>query len=226
MAFEGFAPEGLAFLAGLAENNDRAWFEEHRGEFERLLLEPARDFVVETGKELARRGIDVHADPRVNGSIFRINRDTRFSKDKRPYKTHLDLWLWQGDGPSRRCAAFFFRLRPDALVLGAGRHHLEPEPLERYRQAVADARTGEALVAAVEQVEAAGFTLGGERYKRVPAGFAAEGRRGDLLRHEGLFAYADVSPPPPETHAPGFPAYCAERFARLEPLQAWVVANV
>jgi uncharacterized protein (TIGR02453 family) len=226
VAFEGFPKEGLAFLAALAEHNDRAWFEEHRDTYERCLLEPARDFVVETGEELARRGIDVHAEPRVNGSIFRINRDTRFSKDKRPYKTHLDLWLWQGDGPSRRCPGFFFRLRPDALVLGAGRHHLEPEPLDRFRQAAADTRTGEALVEAVERVEAAGFTLGGERYKRVPAGFAAEGRRADLLRHEGLFAYEDVSPPPPETRTAGFPAFCAERFARLEPLQAWVVANV
>jgi uncharacterized protein (TIGR02453 family) len=226
VAFEGFPEEGLAFLAGLAEHNERAWFEERRDVYEGCLLEPARELVVETGEELARRGIDVHAEPRVNGSIFRINRDTRFSKDKRPYKTHLDLWLWQGDGPSRRCAGFFFRLRPDALVLGAGRHHLEPEPLERYRQAVANARTGEALVAAVEQVESAGFTLGGERYKRVPAGLAAEGRRADLLRHEGLFAYEDISPPPPETHTAGLPAVCAERFARLEPLQAWVVANV
>jgi hypothetical protein len=60
----------------------------------------------------------------------------------------------------------------------------------------------------------------------VPAGFAAEGRRADLLRHEGIFAYVDHSPAPPETHTKDLPAFCAERFAGLEPLQAWVVANV
>jgi uncharacterized protein (TIGR02453 family) len=122
VAFEGFPREALAFLAALAENNEREWFAAHRDEYESTLLEPARDFVVETGEELRGRGLDVHADPRVNGSIFRINRDTRFSKDKRPYKTHLDLWLWQGEGPSRSCPGFFFRLSPEALLLGSGKH--------------------------------------------------------------------------------------------------------
>jgi uncharacterized protein (TIGR02453 family) len=108
MPFEGFPPEGLAFLAGLAEHNEKAWFDAHRAEYERGLLEPARDFVDAIGPELEAVHPGIHADPRVNGSIMRINRDTRFSKDKRPYKTHLDLWFWEGEGPSRMRPGFGF----------------------------------------------------------------------------------------------------------------------
>src|SRR5262249_21978378 len=100
VAFAGFQYELLEFLAGLRAHNDRTWFQAHREEYESLLLEPARDFVEAMGEELARFAPDVNADPRVGGSIFRIARDTRFSKDKRPYKDHLDLWFWQGAGKS------------------------------------------------------------------------------------------------------------------------------
>src|SRR5439155_1012176 len=81
----------------------------------------------------------LRADPRVNGSILRINRDTRFSNDKRPYKTHLDLWLWEGDGPSRGCSGFFLRLEADRVGYGAGMHHFEKGMLAGYRAAVDDA---------------------------------------------------------------------------------------
>jgi uncharacterized protein (TIGR02453 family) len=224
VAFEGFPPPGLAFLSGLSENNDRGWFAAHRDEYERFLLEPARDFVVAAGEELAARGIDANADPRVNGSIFRINRDTRFSKDKRPYKTYLDIFLWQGDGPSRGSPGFFFRLHPDGLTLAAGRHHFEPDLLGRYRDTLADEVAGAPLLAAAEQAEAAGYALGGERYKRVPAGYSAAGRRADLLRHAGLYAWVDLRPPPPETHTAALPAFCAARFAALAPLTAALLA--
>jgi uncharacterized protein (TIGR02453 family) len=176
------------------------------------------------GEELERRGVPVHAEPRVHGSIFRINRDTRFSKDKRPYKTHLDLWFWQGDGPSRLCPGFFFRLEADALTLGAGRHHFEPPLLERYREAVADPTQGGALVEAVEQVEAAGYEVGNRGYKRTPAGYSAEGRRGDLLLHDGLFSYAVLRPVPPQAHTSELPALSAERFAEQSPILAWLGA--
>jgi uncharacterized protein (TIGR02453 family) len=89
--FEGFAPEALRFLADLREHNEREWFQAHRDEYESLLLEPARDLVEALGAELGRFTGGVPADPRVGRSIMRINRDTRFSRDKRPYKDHLDL---------------------------------------------------------------------------------------------------------------------------------------
>jgi uncharacterized protein (TIGR02453 family) len=222
MAFAGFAPEALRFLEELREHNDRTWFQAHRDEYESLLLEPARDFVEAMGEELAPFAPDVNADPRVGGSIFRIARDTRFSKDKRPYKDHLDLWFWQGAGKSRERPGFWFRLTPEQLLLGAGRHHFERPLLERYREAVVDPERGDALVRAVEDVERAGARIGGEHYKRLPAGFEAEGRRAELLLHEGLFAWRELGLPD-ELHTPAFPRFCATTYRTFLPLEEWLV---
>src|SRR5919205_1037045 len=119
--FAGFPNEGLELLAGLAENNTRQYFDAHRDVYESALLAPAKAFVVALGEELhARVSPGLRAEPRVNGSILRTNRDTRFTTDKRPYKEHLDLWFWEGEGPSREHPGYFIRVRPETVALGAG----------------------------------------------------------------------------------------------------------
>ncbi|MEM6991152.1 MAG: DUF2461 family protein, partial [Myxococcota bacterium] len=90
--FDGFPKQTLTFLKGLGANNDKAWFTAHRADYDNYFMEPAKHFVVALGERLAKSSPGIHAEPKVNGSIFRINRDVRFSKDKRPYKDHLDLW--------------------------------------------------------------------------------------------------------------------------------------
>jgi uncharacterized protein (TIGR02453 family) len=157
---------------------------------------------------------------------MRINRDTRFFRDKRPYKTHFDLWFPQGAGPSRERPGFWFRLTPERLILGAGMHHFERPLLERFRDAVADPKHGRELVRAVEEVRAAGGEVGGQTYKRVPAGYDVDEARGELLRHSGLFAWVEHVPPPPETHTPEFPAFCIGEYARLLPVQRRLLALV
>jgi len=221
-----FAPEALDFLRRLEQNNEREWFHAHREEYDQLLLEPARDFVEAFGALSERLGEGVDADPRVGRSIMRINRDTRFSRDKRPYKTHLDLWFPQGAGPSRERPGFWFRLTPERLILGAGMHNLERPVLERFRDEVADRKRGGELVQAVEEVRAAGGEVGGQTYKRVPAGYDADEPRAELLRHSGLYAWVEHAPPPPETHTPDFPAFCVEEYRRLLPVQRWLLALV
>jgi uncharacterized protein (TIGR02453 family) len=223
--FEGLSPNALRFLEELGKNNEREWFHAHRDEYDRELLEPARDLVEAMGEELDRRGLEVHADPRVGGSIFRIARDTRFSKDKRPYKTHLALWFWQGSGPSRECPGFWFRLTPNELILGAGMHRFDRPLLERYREAVADERRGRALADAVAAIEAQGCHVGGEKYKRVPAGYDADHERAALLRHDGLYAWLQLDLPK-ELYSAAFPAFCAERYARMRPVQDWLLELV
>ena len=157
MSFAGFPRELIDFLSELRKNNDREWFQAHRGEYESFLFEPAREFVVAIGDCLSKLGSDIHAEPRVRGSIFAINRDVRFSKDKTPYKTHLELWFWQGDGPSRERPGYFFRLTPESLTLGAGMHGFSDATLERYRNAVLDPITGGKLEA-VANTEQPGHT--------------------------------------------------------------------
>ena len=82
-AFAGFSPAAIQFLADLAENNDRAWFQPRKAEFERLLKEPMEALGAALADALASRGVPMLADPK--RAPFRIYRDTRFSKDKAPH---------------------------------------------------------------------------------------------------------------------------------------------
>jgi uncharacterized protein (TIGR02453 family) len=224
-AFEGFPREGLDFLAGVAADNTRAYFDAHRATYETALLQPAKAFVVALGEELrARVSPGLRAEPRVNGSILRINRDTRFSSDKRPYKEHLDLWFWEGDGPSRERPGLFIRLRPETVQLGAGMHRLEPGPLAAYRAAVDDERTGVALEAAIaEALTLRGTTVGGLAYKRVPRGHDAGHPRAELLRHGALYVSGEWKLPRVVSSAK-FTGWAADRLERLAPVERWLTA--
>src|SRR3954454_13320585 len=188
-AFAGFPREGLEFLEGLAADNTREYFDLHRDTYQSALLQPAKEFVVALGEELrARVSPGIRAEPRINGSILRITRDTRFSADKRPYKEHVDLWFWEGDGPSRERPGLFLRLRPATVTLGASMHRFDPGALAAYRAAVADETAGRALESAISEAAGLrGMTVGGLQYKRVPREFGADHPRADLLRHNALY---------------------------------------
>jgi uncharacterized protein (TIGR02453 family) len=224
-SFTGFDPSAFAFLRDLHDHNDRTWFHEHQADYRELLLEPARALVVALGERLAAVAPGVHADPRVNGSILRIARDTRFSVDQTPYRTHLALWLWEGDGPSRECAGYLMRLDADSVTLGVGAHHFSHGGLAEYRRAVDSDDRGAALDRAVRKAVKAGAQFGPPQWKRVPAPYAADHPRAELLRHGGLVA-ATTDPLPPEALTTAFPDWCAARWRPLRPLQAWVAAVV
>jgi uncharacterized protein (TIGR02453 family) len=220
VTFVGFQPALLEFLANLRANNSRDWFQAHRAEYDELLMQPARDFVLAMGPRLRTLGEDIHAEPKVHGSIFSINRDTRFSPDKTPYKAHLDLWFWQGSGPSRESPGYFFRLTPESLILGAGMHAFSDSALARYREAVLDDARGQQLL---DITESLGSPPGGRTYKRVPQNLPADHPRADWLRHSGLNAEVTLDPVPSEAFSEHLPTLCLEHYQRVAPLQRWLV---
>src|SRR5215213_5040596 len=110
-AFGGFPPETISFLRELRVNNRREWLDAHRDDYEAYWLGPAKAFVVAAGRLLAELAPQIRAEPRVLGSILRINRDSRFSRDPSPYKDHLDVWFWEGER-RRAVSGFFARLTP------------------------------------------------------------------------------------------------------------------
>ena len=91
--FEGFFKETIDFFKELKTNNDKLWFDLHRGPYEDYVLGTAKSFIIAMGERLKKLSPTINADPRTNKSLFRINRDTRFSKDKTPYKTQYTLNL-------------------------------------------------------------------------------------------------------------------------------------
>ncbi len=222
-AFSGFPKQTITFLAGLHAHNAKPWFEAHRDDYQAFYLAPAVAFVEALAPKLRKLDRDVQAEARVNGSIMRINRDTRFSKDKSPYKDHLDLWFWTGAEKGWESSGFWFRLTPKSLMLGAGMHGFSPEMLARYRKAVLDPKRGAALAAAVKKVRANGCEVGGEHYKRVPKGADADHARAALLKHNGLYAGRDMKHPA-ALHGATFVDFVAKQFAAAAPIHAWLTA--
>jgi uncharacterized protein (TIGR02453 family) len=223
VAFNGFTQGSLDFLKSLVENNNRDWFLEHKKVYEAELLEPAKQFVESIAAGLFEISSDLRAEPRVNGSISRINRDTRFSKDKTPYKGHMGFHFAQGSGKDR--PGYFLRFTPDNLGLGAGIYSFDKDLLSKYREAVASDNRGQALAATVDEVKEAGHHVGGERFKRVPRGYNPNHPRANLLRHGGLYAYTELAIPG-EFFSRSFPFFCATRFEKLSPLMNWLVGLV
>jgi uncharacterized protein (TIGR02453 family) len=223
MPFTGFPAGTVRFLSGLSRNNDKAWFEAHREDYEEHFLEPARTLVEALGPRLRKLDPEVQAVPKVNGSILRINRDVRFSKDKAPYKDHLDLWFWSGEEKGWDSSGFFFRLTPKRLMLGAGMHGFAPPVLARYREAVLDSKQGPALEKIVSQLKKKGYDVGGETYKKTPRGIAPDHPRASLLKHGGLHAGWE-GPHPKELTSARLVDFAIAHFAAVAPLHSWVSA--
>lgn len=220
--FNGFPRECVKFFEGLAKNNDKVWFEKYKADFEDCVMAPARSFVAAMGERLSEIAPDVVADPRVNKSIFRIYRDTRFSKDKSPYKTHLGLWFWEGAGPRMENSGFYFHLEPPGLFLGVGVYIFPKHLLEEYRKSVVRPVHGPALVKGLGEVSRKGYEIGKKRYKRTPKGYDPGHENAELLLNDGLHASIET-PVPNEFYEPGIIEYCFNRFKDMLPLHHWLV---
>jgi len=221
--FRAFPRETRTFLEELAAHNQRDWFEAHRRDYERYWLAPAQAFVAALGPLLATLAPRIQAEPRVNGSIMRINRDVRFSKDKSPYKTHLDFWFAEGAERRSAVSGFFARLTPDTFAVGAGTHGFTPARLKAYRAAVIDPGAGGALLRTARRLEAAGLQIGGETYRRTPAGYAAPNDEASrFLRHSALWTVEEVHPAAVAEDGAAIEHALAE-FRRMEPLHRWLV---
>jgi uncharacterized protein (TIGR02453 family) len=223
-AFGGFPPETIGFLRGLRANNRKDWFDAHRAEYERWWLAPAKAFVVAAGEVLAELAPGIRAEPRVLGSVFRVNRDTRFARDQRPYKDHIDFWFWQGER-RQAVSGFFARLTPELVGIGAGSHGFDPERLARFRQAVADPASGAELAQIADLLEPAGYELGGAALKRPPPGFPGGGQAGRFLLHKALFVHRD-EPADQRVHTRAILTACERHWRALAPLHRWLTANV
>jgi len=210
MGFDGFSREGLQFLADLAVNNERAWFQPRKAEYERLLKHPLEELCVALGERFAARDIPLVADPA--RSPFRFYRDVRFSKDKSPYKTNIAAsFPWAGGGPGG-----YFSLGPGEIYAGGGVWHPEPSQLAAWRAAVA---SRPAEVHAV--LEGPGFvgTFGqveGERLKRMPAGFPADHPDAELLKLKDIIFSRRLADE--DAFSPSLPDRLADDFVAAMPV--------
>ena len=192
VAFEGFSPDAIQFLVDLAANNDRAWFQPRKAEYERLLKAPLEALCVALDERFQRRGIPLSADPA--RSPFRIYRDVRFSKDKSPYKTHVSAsFPWAGGGKPTTSHSGeegnpggYFHFSPGEAYVGGGMWHPPTPKLAAFRAAVdRDPAAIHAIIDAPAFKQRFGG-ISGDRLQRVPSGFPSDHPEAELLRHKDL----------------------------------------
>ena len=179
--FTGWPTPALQFFRGLKQDNSKAFFEAHRQVYEEQVRQPMEALLGEIQQDLG---------PDVEIKIFRLNRDLRFSPDKRPYKEHLGAYL-----SSARAGGIYLQVSNDGLYLAVGSHEMAPDQLTRFRHAVAG-KDGEKLARIVAGLVKDGYAVTEPSFKRVPAGYPADHPRGDLLRCKGLMASRNWKPGP------------------------------
>ena len=183
-----FTPATFKFLRDLAVNNDRDWFNANKDRYEAKLREPALDFVRDFEEPLHAISPHFRADDRkVGGSLFRIYRDVRFSKDKSPYKTYTGVQFRHAAAKDVHAPGFYLHLQPKSFFVGLGIWHPDSPTLGKIRRAIMDDPVGwhEAMAA---PAFANGFELSGDSLKRNPQGISPEHPQIEDLKRKDFIA--------------------------------------
>jgi uncharacterized protein (TIGR02453 family) len=222
--FAGFEPAAIQFMADLAAHNERAWFQPRKDEFERLVKAPMERLVAAVSERFSARRIPLLADPK--RSPFRIYRDTRFSRDKSPYKTHFAAsFPWADDpagggewpGGNAHGSGGYFNFQPGEMYVGGGMWMPEKARLDAFRQAIVD--DPNRIRGTLEDpgfIAWFGPIISRDTLKRVPPGWPADHPMADLFRWKDVTfgrRLADA-----EVCAPDLPDRLADGFAAALPV--------
>ena len=220
-AQRSFGPELFRFLRALKADNTREWFAANKGRYDNDVRTPALDFVVEFAPHLEQVSPHFVADPRPSGgSLFRIHRDIRFSKDKSPYKTYTGLQFRHELGKDAHAPGFYLHLEPNAVFVGAGIWHPDAAALAKIREAIAD---DEKAWRAGKRVGER-FALAGDSLKRAPAGYDPEHALIEDLRRKDFICVAMLSEK--DVCALGFVEDFARMCGETSPLVRFLCAAV
>ena len=183
-----FFPETVRFLEELSANNNRDWFNENKSRYEEQVLDVALRFIQSMQDplhELAPRFVALPT--RVGGSLMRVYRDTRFSKNKTPYKTNIGIQFRHEQAKDVHSPGYYVHIDPEQVFLGVGMWRPDTEPLRGIRERIA-ARPAEWQRALREPTFRRHFDLGGESLKRPPRGFDAEHQCIDDIKRKSFIA--------------------------------------
>ncbi len=205
-AFRGWPEEFQPFFIGLELDNSKRYFDANRQIYEEAVKGPMVALM------------DSLADHYGPAKIFRPNRDIRFSKDKSPYKTNIAASAGMGGHGG------YIALDARGLTVAAGRYELTSQQLSKYRKKVAADSTGAPLAAIVAKLEKAGYEIGGEALKRVPAGLPQDHPRARLLRHKVLYIYKNFGLQP-WLGSSAARKHILKVWSDAEPLNDWLKRN-
>jgi len=208
MAFDGFPAEAFVFYQRLEADNSREFWQAHRSDYERYVLAPVRSLAAELEPEFG------------SVTVYRPQRDTRFSADKSPYKTYQGAFAQRVPG-----LGFYLQISAAGMQASGGFHSHSSDQVARYREAVDADRSGAMLADVMATLAGEGFVIGGDRLKTMPRGVPADHPRADLMRHRSLTASRDW---PTESVTGTRDAFCLieQTWRQLVPLCDWLGEHV
>ncbi len=183
-----FTPELFTFLRQLGRNNNREWFQANKARYEREVRDPLLRFIADFAPHLRRISPHFVADPRpIGGSLFRVYRDTRFSHDKRPYKTVAAAQFRHEQGKDVHAPGFYLHLEPGNVFAGVGLWHPDSNTSRAVRDTIVE-KPGDWKRAVNATAFRERFELGGETLKRPPRGYAPDHPLIDDLKRKDFVA--------------------------------------
>jgi uncharacterized protein (TIGR02453 family) len=225
LRFTAFPAEGLRFLKQLKRNNNREWFAAHKSVYERSVKQPMQDLVQTLALDFAEFAPDMEASAKA--SLYRIHRDTRFSKDKSPYKTHVAAVFPRKGLDKHQGAGFYFHIAPGEVFVGGGLYMPLPEDLQAVREAIASRHRQFTQLVNGKTFRRMFGEVTGEKLVRVPRGFPAEHPAAHYLRHKQFLGARTLSSE--IATSPAFMKTLVETFKALHPfiqfLNEPIVAN-
>lgn len=197
LEFKGYPKKALAFLASIRKNNNKEWFLAHKNEYENLILNPSRSFVIEMGEHLQALEPTIHAIPKINKSLYRIYRDTRrMGANKEPIKHRIGIIFWQGNNKRMQSSSFYLHFSPEELYVAVGTRWFEKPMLDAYREYISDESRRiylENTLTSIKEKDS-GYTHLEKGYKRYPRGFHKDMKSADLALYKGMATYKILNP--------------------------------
>jgi uncharacterized protein (TIGR02453 family) len=209
-----FPSEGLQFLKRLKRNNNRDWFNANKATYEEWVKKPMLNLIDTMALEFEKFAPEIQASAKV--SFYRIYRDTRFSKDKTPYKTHAAAVFPLRGMQKHEGAGFYFHIAPTEVFVGGGLYMSLPEDLQAVREAIASRHQQFRRIVTGSSFRKMFGALMGEQLTRVPRGFSAEHPAADYLRYKQFLGARTLESS--IAVAPAFSKTLAETFKTLTPL--------
>ena len=222
MAFAGFGKDFFAFFRELAAHNDRDWFEANKARYKEKVVAPVSDFVTAMAPKLKKISPHFVADPRpVGGSMFRIYRDTRFAKDKSPYKTNTGVQFRHAAGKDAHAPGFYLHLEPKRVFFGGGAWMPAAPMLNAVRARIAESPAAwKKALTAPSLVETYGGLADGHPLARPPRGFAPDHPCIDDIRKRSFFVTVDATEA--DAGKPAFLGDVAEAYAAAKPVMRFL----
>src|SRR5215472_5882356 len=217
--FPGFPPEALQFFRGLASNNNREWFLLRKPLFEEKVKEPMRQLVDALNLALHDFAPEYETDP--DKAIFRIYRDVRFSKDKKPYKEQIAA-TFRLRGGAHHQGGYYFAISHKSVAVGGGVYMPEPAILLAIRQRIAERHEEFRRILAAPPVRKMFGNLEGEQLSRVPRGFPTDHPAADLLRFKYFILFKEL--PPALATSPKLYKEIVDRFRAMVPFMRFLTA--